>query len=96
MALILADTDVLIDFLTGIQPVKDQIASYINSEQLKPQRLPASELLSGAGENKRGRASANCLMRLRCCRLIVPPLNVRPTFAASLSNLAKQLEWVTV
>ncbi len=36
--------------------MKDQIAGYINSEQLKTTAITCFELLSGAGENKRGRA----------------------------------------
>lgn len=32
--MIVADTDVLIDFLTGVQPAKDQIAEYIEADQL--------------------------------------------------------------
>jgi len=36
--------------------VKDQIVGYINSEQLKTTAITCFELLSGAGENKRGRA----------------------------------------
>ena len=54
--MILADTDVLIDFLTGVQPVKDRIAEYINTEQLQTTAVSCFELLSGAGGNKRGHA----------------------------------------
>ena len=54
--MILADTDVLIDFLTGVQPVKNQIANYINAAQLQTTAVSCFELLSGAGENKRGHA----------------------------------------
>jgi tRNA(fMet)-specific endonuclease VapC len=53
---ILADTDVLIDFLTGIQPVSQQIEEYIKAEQLQTTAVNCFELLSGAGDNKRGRA----------------------------------------
>ena len=33
--MILADTDVLIDYLAAVQPVKDQIARYADAEQLQ-------------------------------------------------------------
>lgn len=54
--MILADTDVLIDFLVGVQPVKDQIAEYIKAEQLQTTAVTSFELLSGADESKRGHA----------------------------------------
>lgn len=96
LALILADTDVLIDFLIGVQPVKDQMAGYINSGQLKAAAITCFELLSGAGENKRGRAVRQLLASIEVLPLDRAPRSVRQQFAASLSALAKQLEWVTV
>lgn len=54
--MILADTDVLIDFLTGIQPVAKQVEEYIKAEQMQTTAVNSFELLSGAGDNKRGRA----------------------------------------
>ncbi len=54
--MILADTDVLIDFLAGVQPVKDQIADYIKAEQLQTTAITCFELLSGADQSKRGDA----------------------------------------
>ena len=62
--MIVADTDVLIDFLTGIQPVNDQIAKYINTDQLQTTAVSCFELLSGAGENKRGHAVRQLLESL--------------------------------
>jgi tRNA(fMet)-specific endonuclease VapC len=53
---ILADTDVLIDYLAGIQPVKDRIAGYAGAEWLQTTAVTCFELLSGAGENKCGDA----------------------------------------
>lgn len=53
--MIVADTDVLIDFLTGVQPA-DQIAEFIKADQLQTTAVSCFELLSGAGENKRGHA----------------------------------------
>ena len=48
--MILADTDVLIDYLAGVQPVKDQIAGYAGAEWLQTTAVTCFELLSGAGE----------------------------------------------
>ena len=62
--MILADTDVLIDFLTGAQPVKDQIARYITKDQLQTTAVSCFELLSGAGENKRGQVVRQLLESL--------------------------------
>lgn len=56
MALILADTDVLIDFLAGFQPVMGQIAEYAQAGRLQTSAVTCFELLSGAGEGKRGEA----------------------------------------
>jgi len=53
---ILADSDVLIDFLAGVQPGKNQIAEYIQAEQIQTTAITCFELLNGAGENKRGNA----------------------------------------
>ena len=66
--MILADTDVLIDFLAGVQPVKNQIAEYIKADKLQTTAVTCFELLSGAGENKRGHA----------VRQLLDALNVLP------------------
>jgi tRNA(fMet)-specific endonuclease VapC len=52
--LILADTDVLIDYLAGVQPIAGEIASYIESGLLFTSAINCFELLSGAREGKRG------------------------------------------
>lgn len=62
--MIIADTDVLIDFLIGVQPVKDQIAEYITTDQLRTTAVTCFELLSGAGENRRGHAVRQLLESL--------------------------------
>ncbi len=54
--MILADTDVLIDYLAGAQPVRDRIAAYVDTEQLQTTAVNCFELLSGAGPGKRGHA----------------------------------------
>lgn len=62
--MIVADTDVLIDFLAGVQPATDQIAEYIAADQLQTTAVSSFELLSGAGENKRGHAVRQLLESL--------------------------------
>jgi len=52
--LILADTDVLIDYLMGTQPVASQVLEYSESETLQTSAITCFELLSGAKEGKRG------------------------------------------
>lgn len=52
--MILADTDVLIDYLLGIQPVASQIRSYAESNRLRTSAISCFELLSGADLSRRG------------------------------------------
>ena len=52
LAVIAADTDVLIDFLSGVEPVAAQIAGYVGADQLQTTAVTCFELLSGAGRGK--------------------------------------------
>lgn len=63
--MIIADTDVLIDFLGNVQPVTAQIAEYIRAEQIQTTAVSCFELLSGAGENRRGHAVRQLLESLK-------------------------------
>jgi predicted nucleic acid-binding protein len=54
LALILADTDVLIDYLLGIQPMARQVRLYAEASRLSTRAVSGFELLSGSGQNKRG------------------------------------------
>jgi tRNA(fMet)-specific endonuclease VapC len=54
LEVILADTDVLIDYLAGIQPLTDQLLEYVQSDSLNTSAITCFELLSGAGESRRG------------------------------------------
>jgi tRNA(fMet)-specific endonuclease VapC len=56
LAVIIADTDVLIDFLVGAQPVANQIVEYIKTEQIQTTAVTSFELLSAANDGKRGQA----------------------------------------
>jgi len=52
--LIVADTDVLIDYLAGTHSIADQVKSYIESDRFQTTAVSCFELLSGAGDNRRG------------------------------------------
>jgi predicted nucleic acid-binding protein len=51
---IIADTDVLIDYLAGAQPAADQVKAYAESDGLQTSAVTCFELLSGARDGKRG------------------------------------------
>lgn len=55
--MILADTDVLIDYLVGIEPVRGQIERLLTTDQLATTVITSFELLSGADDTRRGRAT---------------------------------------
>jgi predicted nucleic acid-binding protein len=65
LALILADTDVLIDYLAGVQPVTAEVAGYATNEQLQTTAITCFELLSGAGEGKKGEAIRKLVSALK-------------------------------
>ncbi|MBZ5704376.1 MAG: type II toxin-antitoxin system VapC family toxin [Acidobacteriia bacterium] len=52
--MILADTDVLIDYLAGVQPVAEQVAAYAKADRLQTSAITCFELLSGARDGKPG------------------------------------------
>src|SRR5262252_1238699 len=83
--MILADTDVLIDYLAGSEPVFGQVSMYLQAEQLETTAITAFELLSGAREGKRGDA----------VRKLVGGLSVLPLERAAAGRAAairQQLE----
>ncbi|HXN47147.1 MAG TPA: type II toxin-antitoxin system VapC family toxin [Bryobacteraceae bacterium] len=83
--MILADTDVLIDYLAGIQPVKDVVAGYADAGQLQTTAVNCFELLSGAGPGKRGQT----------VRRLIEVLNVLPldrTAAERAAEVRRKLE----
>lgn len=52
--MIVADTDVLIDYLAGTRPVAEQVMAYVESDSLQTSAITCFELLSGARDGKRG------------------------------------------
>lgn len=62
--MILADTDVLIDYLAGVQPVSGLVRSYIEDDLLQTSSVTCFELLSGAKSGKRGDAVRSLLAEI--------------------------------
>jgi tRNA(fMet)-specific endonuclease VapC len=61
LAVILADTDVLIDYLAGREPAAGRVAGYAADDRLQTTAVNAFELLSGAGAGKSGDAIRSLL-----------------------------------
>lgn len=83
--MILADTDVLIDYLSDIEPVASQVTAHITAEILQTTAITCFELLSGAGENKRGDSA----------RRLVAAISILPldqAAAVRAATLRRQLE----
>ncbi|HTW47039.1 MAG TPA: type II toxin-antitoxin system VapC family toxin [Acidobacteriaceae bacterium] len=76
--MILADSDVLIDYLSGVQPVQDQVARYIGSDRLRTTAISCFEILSGASEDRRGDPA----------RRLVESVNVLPLDRAAAERAA--------
>ena len=77
--MILADTDVLIDFLWGIAPTAGQVSEYVRADRLLTTAVSCFELLSGAEKGKR---------RDRTLELI-ESLNVLPLDRAAAQRAAE-------
>lgn len=82
--MILADTDVLIDYLAGTQPVADQVQAYAQSDVLQTSAITCFELLSGAREGKRGD-------RVRRLVAAIPVLSLDRQAAARAAVARQQL-----
>ena len=83
--MILADTDVLIDFLAGVEPMASRMASYLEQDQLQTTAINAFELLSGAREGNRGD-------RVRRLVAALPVLVLDREAAAHAARVRQQLE----
>ena len=95
LALILADTDVLIDYLAGVQPVTSQIAGYAAAGRLQTTAITCFELLSGAGEGKRGDPSGNSRARWTYCHWTGMPPGWLPVCDAHSIGTASRSVWGT-
>jgi tRNA(fMet)-specific endonuclease VapC len=76
--LIIADTDVLIDYLAGVPAIKNELMRYIDSDRLWTTAVSCFELLSGAEEGNRGNS----------VRLLVDSLSVLPLDRAAAQRAA--------
>jgi tRNA(fMet)-specific endonuclease VapC len=82
--LILADSDVLIDYLNGSQPITRQVQEFIRSDRLHISAISRFELLSGAQENRRGK-------RARALVDSIPVLPVDREAAAQAASVRQRL-----
>jgi tRNA(fMet)-specific endonuclease VapC len=80
----IADTDVLIDYLAGAQPTADQVRGYAESDALQTSAITCFELLSGAREGKRGD-------RVRRLMAAIPVLPLDREAAARAAAVRQQL-----
>lgn len=83
--MILADTDVLIDFLAGKEPAASRVAAIAEADQLATSAVSCFELLSGAREGKRGDR-----VRRLVTMLAVLPLDLKA--ASSAAEVRRSLE----
>jgi tRNA(fMet)-specific endonuclease VapC len=82
--LIIADTDILIDYLAGTQPTTDQVKAYVESDGLQTSAITCFELLSGARDGKRGD-------RVRRLMAAIPVLPLDREAAARSAAVRQQL-----
>jgi len=83
--LILADTDVLIDYLMETQPVARQVLAYRESDNLETSVVTCYELLTGAREGKRGDAVRRLLAT-------TPIISLDANAATRAATIRQQLE----
>lgn len=83
--MILADTDVLIDFLAGVEPATQHVARYAAQDRLQTSAITCFELLTGVREGKRGE-------RLRRLVENIPVLPLDRTSAERAARVRQQLE----
>lgn len=83
--MILADTDVLIDYLMGIQPTARRVLEFRESERLETTAVTCFELLSGAREGRRGE-------RVRELVESIPVLPLDRDSAARAAEVRQKLE----
>ena len=67
--MILADTDVLIDYLNDIQPMADIVRKQIVTDNLQTTAVSCFELLSGVGQGRRGHAARALVEGVACLPL---------------------------
>lgn len=83
--MILADTDVLIDFLAGAEPAASWVAGYAEADQLQTSAISCFELLSGARPGKRGE-------RVRRLVSVIPVLPLDRAAGECAAQVRQQLQ----
>jgi tRNA(fMet)-specific endonuclease VapC len=83
--MILADTDVLIDYLRDVQPVAGQVLRYRESDNLQTTAINCFELLSGAGEGGHGD-------RVRRLVATIPVVSLDKAAASRAASVRQRLE----
>ncbi len=83
--MILADTDVLIDYLAGVQPLTGRMQAAVAQDHLATTAVNCFELLSGAREGSRGE-------RVRRLAASLPVLPLDRESAARAATVRQQLE----
>lgn len=83
--MILADTDVLIDYLAGADAVVPKVVAYVSVDQLQTSAVSCFELLSGASKGKRGD-------RIRRLLALLPILPLDRNAAERAAMVRQQLE----
>ncbi len=83
--MILADTDVLIDHVAGVQPITRRISAYAQADQLQTTSVNCFELLSGAAEGRRGD-------RIRRLLAAIPVLPLDRQAAERAAGVRRELE----
>jgi hypothetical protein len=95
LAVIIADTDVLIDFLIGAQPVANQIVEYIKTEQIQTTAVTSFELFRGADESTQGQAVRRLIDALHVLPLDREARGGLQKFDVSSTALVRRSEWLT-
>lgn len=83
--MIIADSDVLIDYLAGASPAREQISQLIRSRKLQTTAINGFEILSGAAEGRRGDAA-------RALVALLPSLPLDLPAAEHAAALRRKLE----
>ena len=89
--MILADTDVLIDYLRGVEPFAGQVRRYAEAGRLQTSAVNCFELLSGADQNKRGEE-----VRQLIATITVLPLDLNASAHAARTRRELSLRGVSI
>jgi len=89
--MILADTDVLIDYLIGVSPARQQIARLMGSGALETTAVNCFEILSGADPGQQGDASRALVSVLPSLPLDLPAADRAASIRRHLDRTGKSI-----